>query len=500
MAQRIVMALMKHETNTFSPVPTDLARFAKGQSTPFYGAEAYRAYKGTGSCLGAFIDVAEAAGLEIVIPIAANAPPSGPVQAQAYAHMCEHVLGAVRDGCDAILLDLHGAMVTADHEDGEGTLLAQVREIAPDVPLGIALDMHTNLYPQIAENVNVLAGYHTYPHIDHIETGTRAAKPIVDMLAGRVQPTLAWGTRPMLPHVMRQGTDDEPNRSLQERCRQMEQSGVLAATVFTGFPHADIHNAGLSAVVVTDNEPERARELCDELLEDAWASREAFVYKIRPLADSLEEAKAIDTTESDSGPVILLDHYDNCASGGTQDTMTVLAAIIEAGFENVAAFAIHDPDAVRELIAAGVGATVTLPLGGKIDMPALGLKGQPYEVTGRVKLISAGQFRNQGPASTGVLMDMGPTVVLDTGKVEIVVISRHQEPNDLACFLSLGIDPREKSYLMLKSRIHYRAGFAKIAKAVVECAGTGVCTSDYDVLEFKNVRRPVYPLDLANEY
>jgi microcystin degradation protein MlrC len=94
---------------------------------------------------------------------------------------------------------------------------------------------------------------------------------------------------------------------------------------------------------------------------------------------------------------------------------------------------------------------------------------------------------------------MGPTVVLDTGRVEIVVISRHVEPNDVNCFLSLGIDPLRKRYLMLKSRVHWRAGFKAIASAVVECAGTGVCTSDYGQLRFQKVRRPIYPLDLVND-
>ena len=138
-------------------------------------------------------------------------------------------------------------------------------------------------------------------------------------------------------------------------------------------------------------------------------------------------------------------------------------------------------------------------MGGKLDMPSIGKRGEPRTVTGTVKTISMGHYRNRGPASRGVLMDMGPTVVLDTGKVEIVVISRHVEPNDLNCFLSLGIDPLAKRYLMLKSRIHYRAGFKPIAKSIIECAGTGVCTSDYGQLTFKHVRRPIYPLDRINE-
>ena len=197
--------------------------------------------------------------------------------------------------------------------------------------------------------------------------------------------------------------------------------------------------------------------------------------------------------------MILLDHYDISASGGTQDTMTVLGAILDAGLEDVAAFAICDPEAVQELIAAGVGNKVTILLGGKMDMPSIGKVGEPRQVTGTVKLISDGLYRNLGPASTGLLMDMGPTVVLDTGKVEIVIISRQQEPNDKNALLSLGIEPARKKYLMLKSRIHYRAGFSDIAKEVIECAGTGVCTSDYGQLTFENVRRPIYPLDLIND-
>ena len=193
--------------------------------------------------------------------------------------------------------------------------------------------------------------------------------------------------------------------------------------------------------------------------------------------------------------MVLLDHYDNAASGGTMDTMAVLAGILEARLEDVAAFAIYDPAAVKAMQLAGLGANVTLPLGGRLDMPSLGLKGQPLEVSGKVRNLSNGQFRNRGPMSRGVLMDMGPTAVLDTGRVEIVVISRQQEPNDLECFASQGIDPAKKRYLMLKSRVHWRAGFGDLARATVECAGVGVCTSDYSVLDFKRVRRPIYPLD-----
>jgi microcystin degradation protein MlrC len=493
---KLVIAQMKHETNTYSPVPTPLARFAVGGGLPPEGAAAIAAYRGTGAALAAFIELAEQAGAAYTLPIAASAWPSGPVDDAAFEHIAGRICDAVSQGCDAVLLDLHGAMVTQSFDDGEGELLRRIRAIAPTVPIGVALDMHTNFYDAMGENATAIAGYQTYPHVDMYETGQRAGRAVLALLAGRAKPAMAWGRQPMLPHVMRQGTDDSPNRELQARCREMEAQGALSASVFVGFPNADIEFAGLSAVVVTDGDAALARRWCDELLAMAWAEREKFVYRIEPLAESMARAQALAAARpAGSGPVVLLDHSDNCASGGTMDTMTVLGAILDAGLEDVAAFAVFDPAAVQQMAAAGVGAEVTLSLGGKLDMPAIGLQGQPRTVTGRVKLLCDGRYRNRGPMARGELNDMGPSAVLDTGRVQIVVISNHVEPHDLAAFTAVGIAPDSKRFLMLKSRVHWRAGLRPLAHAVVECAGTGVCTSDYVALGFQKLRRPIYPLD-----
>jgi microcystin degradation protein MlrC len=493
---KLVIAQMKHETNTYSPVPTPLARFATGGGLPPEGEAAIAAYRGTGAALAAFIELAEQAGAAYTLPIAASAWPSGPVEDAAFEHIAGRICDAVAQGCDAVLLDLHGAMVTRSFDDGEGELLRRIRAIAPTVPIGVALDMHTNLYDAMGENATAIAGYQTYPHVDMFETGQRAGRAVLAMLAGTARPTMAWGRQPMLPHVMRQGTDDSPNRELQARCREMEAQGALSASVFVGFPNADIEYAGLSAVVVTDGDAALARRWCDELLAMAWAERAKFVYQIEPLAASMARAQALAAAKpAGSGPVVLLDHSDNCASGGTMDTMTVLGAILDAGLEDVAAFAVFDPVAVQQMAAAGVGAEVTLSLGGKLDMPAIGLQGQPRTVSGRVKLLCDGRYRNRGPMARGELNDMGPSAVLDTGRVQIVVISNHVEPHDLAAFTAVGIAPETKRFLMLKSRVHWRAGLKPLAHAVVECAGTGVCTSDYAALGFRKLRRPMYPLD-----
>jgi microcystin degradation protein MlrC len=489
---RLLLAMMKHETNTFSPVVTDLARFSRaGGSAPDSGASAVAAYRGTGTVTGAYIEIAEREGAEFELAIAADAWPSGPVEDQAYEAMCATILAAVkRGGWDGILLDLHGAMVTRSHEDGEGTLLKRMRAIDPKTPIAVGYDMHANVYAEMVEHANVVAGYQTYPHVDMYGTGRRAGDALIRLIKGQAKPTTAWGRLPMLPHVMRQGTADEPNKSLQARCRAMEAEGALCASLFVGFPHADISNAGLSVVITTDNDMKRAEAYRDELLNAAWAQREAFVYQLEPLEQSVARAKAMT-----DGPVFLLDHYDNAASGGPMDTTRVLAEIMRQQLDNVAAFGIFDPAAVQQCIATGIGATLTLSIGGKQKMPMCPEPSEPLQVTGKVKTIFDGKYRAKGPMAAGTQQDMGHAVVLDTGHVEIVLFSRHVEPFDVNTLLAVGIDPMQKRYVMLKSRIHWRAGMSHLAKAVVECAGVGVCTSDYGQHKFERLRRPIYPLD-----
>ncbi|AUL37168.1 PF07364 family protein [Bordetella holmesii CDC-H635-BH] len=430
-------------------------------------------------------------GTQIVVPVAAESWPSSPTDATTYETLCNLILDEVRKGgYDAILLDLHGAMVAKGMEDAEGALLHRLREIDPATPIGVTLDMHANIYDDIVRNANVVTGFHTYPHVDIRESGVRAANIIARTLKGEVKPVMRWGNVPMLPHIMCQGTHADPNKSLQARCIELEQGAVLAASVFVGFPHADINQAGLSAVVCTDDNAPAATRYCDELLDAAWQRREQWVFHPQPLEPTVAHAKTL--TE---GPVVLLDHFDNTGSGGTMDTTAMLAEILRQELENLAFYAICDPQAAEEAAAAGVGRTITVELGGKVPMPALKVQSAPLTVTARVKLVFDGVYLNRGPMYRGVRNDTGFTVVLDTGKVEIVVVSRHQEPFDINCLLSAGIDPLQKRYVVLKSRVHWRAGFSEMATDIIECTGVGVTTSDYSQIEFKHVRRPIYPLD-----
>lgn len=491
---KLVLAMMKHETNTFSPIVTDWARF---ESWGLYtGQAAIDAYGKTNMPLGVYLKLAKEYGAEVVLPMAAEAMPGGLVTADAYRRMAEPILAAVKAGCDGCLLDLHGAMVVEGTEDGEGTLLEQIRAIAPDLPIAVTLDLHCNLTPKMVGNCTALIGYKTYPHVDMDVVAERVGRVVMDVIAGkRKAPAMALRQLPLLSQTLCQGTDDEPMKSAIAACREEEAAGLPAASVFGGFAMADIRDAGTTVITVGDDQAQ-ANAAADRIAAKVWDKRDLHIYQHRDLAESVAKAKQIT-----DGPVILLDHADNCGSGGTQDVMKVIAEVLRQGLEDVAVGAVWDPEAVQAMQKAGIGATVTLELGGKSDIPALGLRGKPLKLTGRVRTITDGEWIVRGPMYNGFKVMMGPTAVLEVdGRMQIVVVSRHHEPWDTGVFRSVGIDPEHKRYLLLKSRIHYRAGFAPLARATFTLDGEGATTSDNSTLKYERLRRPIYPLDRINDW
>ncbi|HET9579287.1 MAG TPA: M81 family metallopeptidase [Usitatibacter sp.] len=489
---RFVIAQMQHETNTFSPVPTPWDAF--GNQGPSIGRAALEAIQGTRVPMAAFIDLARREGAEIFTPVAAWANPSGPVDGEAYDRICGLVCDAVRQGCDAVFLDLHGAMVVEGRtDDGEGTLLERVRAVAPHTPIAVSLDLHANVTERIVRNCDVIAGYKTYPHVDGYESGELAGSILLRYLKGGIVPVMAWGNRPLLAHTLRQNTAESPMRDFVEAARAAERDGMLAASAFGGFQLADIHDAGISAVVVADRDRTAAQAACDAILDAAWRRKEDFVYRGRPLEEALIEAKRLG--DQSGGPVLLLDHADNCASGATQDTMHVLEAALRLGLSGIAVGPVRDPQAVARMVEAGIGSRVTLPVGGKAAMPAIGRKGEPMQLEGVVRNITDGEYTITGPQFTGMRCYMGRTAVLDTGRAQIVVTERNQEPWDRGVFESVGIRPEKQRYLLLKSRMYFRPVFLPIAKGAVLCDGVGVASSDWKQFTYRKVRRPIYPLD-----
>lgn len=490
---KILIAMLKHETNTFSPVPTDLARFADWGL--HFGEAAAQAFRGTGMPMAAYLDIAAEAGAEVVTPVAAEAMPGGPVHRDAYERLAGAIVDAVDASVDLAMLDLHGAMVAEHLDDGEGELLRRIRARRPDLPIAVTCDLHCNLTQAMVDNCSALIGYKTYPHTDMYAVGAQVGRIVLDAVSGRCRPVMAWRGPPLLSQTLCQGTDDEPMRDLIALARTIEaEERVLAATVFGGFPHADVPHAGSAAIVVADGDDGTARHAAERLAKALWERRSRFVYRPHPLAQAVAAAKALE-----DGPILLLDHADNCGSGGTQDDMTVIAEVMRHGLENVVVAAVWDPGAVEVMRSVGEGARVALDLGGHIDMPSIGRKGEPLRLEGIVSRITDGRFRVTGPMYTGVSVQTGPTAVLDVvangGSMRIIVVSKHHEPWDAGLFLSLGIEPAAARYLLLKSRIHYRAGMGRMARHTFTCDGNGVTTSDNAALPYRRVRRPIYPLD-----
>ena len=497
MRRRYVIALIKHETNTFSPLPTPLASFGHGEG-PAFGAEARARFEGTNTPMAAYLDLARAENADVVTPVAAESWPSNKASRATFEALVRPLEDAVRAGCDAVLLDLHGAMVIDDCDDAEGEIVQRLRRIAPAVPIAVTLDYHTNLSGTLVDNATVITGYRTYPHVDMYEAGIRTGRILAGALDGTVEPVMAWGWKPLLASVMRHAPADGPSGDILAFARRMEADGtVLAATLLPSFPHADTPHTGVSAIVVADARRggrEDARAVCAHMLDVAWERRNEYVFHAPPLAESVTRAKALGLANP-GAPVLLIDHCDNCGSGGAQDVMAVVAEILRQQLDDVAIAPIRDPHAVATMVDAGVGQRVRLALGGHTDMPAIGLKGAPLEVEGRVQTITDGTFTIEGPMYTGIRTHLGRTAVLDTGRAAIVVTERPHEPFDLGVFTHAGIDPRTKRYVMLKSRIHYRAGFGPIAAHVVECAGAGVTNADLTVYPYRKLVRPIYPLD-----
>jgi microcystin degradation protein MlrC len=490
---RFVIAMMLHETNTFSPVPTPYEAFGAtlGLDRPPRGTEILETHACADVALAAFVDLAKQVGAEVSLPIAAYAEPSGPVADEAFDRIAAEICEAVAKGCDAVLLDLHGAMVTESHDDGEGELLKRIRAVDADVPIAVALDFHANLTADMAENATVITGYRTYPHVDIYETGRRAGRILMRALRGEAAPRIVWGRAPMLTHMIQQTPSRQPMKDIMDLAIASEaDDGILDVSLFGGFPLSDIPDSGLSSLVIADGDVAAAETLSRRLLSMAWQRRADFIFEPEALSDTIARAKRLE-----GGLVVIADHGDNCGAGGPSDDMTVIAEALHQGLNPIAAGPIWDSVAVSRMVEAGVGAELTISIGGKTSSPAMARSGRPLELSGVVKEITDGRFRIEGPMMTGFMINLGRTVRFEAGALDLVVSEQRTEPYDPGIFAHVGIDLATKAYVIVKSRQHFRAGFEELARHILLAAGHGVCSSDYAAFPFKRLARPIYPLD-----
>jgi microcystin degradation protein MlrC len=424
---------------------------------------------------------------ELVPTLWTSAEPGGYVTDEAFERIARRLCDrlAAAGALDGVYLDLHGAMVSRQFDDAEGEILERVRAvIGPDIPLVASLDFHANISERMVRTADALTIYRTYPHIDMIDTGARAARMLLQLASGvRVFKAYAQGEYLVPLHLG--GTEFEPNRGLYRRLLELEP-GSLSADIALGFPPSDILDAGPSIVAYADSE-ERARRIVEEL------SRELAAAECKYRRDVWQPDAAIVRAMANTGdrPVILADTQDNSGAGGASDGMLPAIDLIRHGARGAVVAIVTDAEFAAAAHACGIGGVVAASLGGK-----LGSLGQPgvrsMQARFRVLALGDGQFVCTGPVSRGARMNLGAMALVAVedadADVKIVVSSVRSQPLDQAMLRHVGIEPGSQRILVLKSSVHFRADFDPLAAETLVVEWPGCNYSDPSRCDYKKLR------------
>ncbi len=488
---RIVTGCISHETNVFSPIKATYEEFEKWGI--WRKDDVIKSFSGTNTATGGIIDVCKREGVELIPTVNTFAMPSAHVARSALDGFLEELLDGIKKAgkIDGVCLELHGAMRADDPiYDGEGYILRHVRElVGPDMPVTSSLDYHANMTRDMITHANALHIYDTYPHIDAYETGVAAAETIVRTIRGEIRPAMGWKQIPLAVGLTYQFTGSIPMSTIMEYVARLEKKhpAVLDISVAAGFCWSDFKDALHSVTVVTDNEPELAQDLAEDVAELSWNLRKLFIRPLVPPAEAVRLAM-----QSKLHPVVFADVADNPGAGGSCDGAEILRALVEGGARNTAVGPIADPEAVEECARAGVGNSITLEVGAKTDE----FHGKPVKVTGTVKAITDGTYVRRGPMMNNTIDKMGKTVRLDLEGVQVMLSTNRVQPLCLEVFRHVGIEPTQKDIVVVKSCAHFRAAYEPIARGgVLEVDAPGLSHPDLSRYAFKEMPRPFYPVD-----
>jgi microcystin degradation protein MlrC len=191
--------------------------------------------------------------------------------------------------------------------------------------------------------------------------------------------------------------------------------------------------------------------------------------------------------------VILCDSADATTSGSTGDSTAILGALLRAAPLGQLALAnVVDPQVVAQAIEAGVGASITVDVGGALAPNYF----SPITFTGYVKTISDGTFTFKGPGMRGMPHHMGRTVVLVSEGIHVAVMERGVSQWDPQLYRSLGLEPTDARMVQVKSPMAFRAAYEGIYDEVIVVAAPGAASPDLVSLPWQHLPRPIYPLDL----
>ena len=470
---RILIAGFQHETNTFAGDVADFAAFVRGGMYPAMAiADEMFALSGVNIPAGGFLREMSGPGIEIVPSIWAGATPSAPVTRDAYERIAATILCRAASGeIDAVYLDLHGAMAAEHLDDGEGELLARLRRlVGPAVPIVASLDLHANVTERMFAHADGLVAYRTYPHEDMAETGARAARLLRRMLTGeRCAPVVR--RVPFLIPINAMSTSADPAKGYYDTLAELEAGPVKAISFAMGFPAADFPECG-PVVWGYGTDESAAQAVIGQFHASVVASEGEWRDRLFDPHDAVREAQRL--ANGATRPVVIADTQDNPGGGANSDTTGMLRALLDCGAERAAIGLMVDSEAALAAHRAGVGAEITLALGGRSGTPG----DAPLAGAYRVEQLSDGRCVFGGPMLTGKVADVGLSARLSIGGVQIAVCTWKDQMMDRNQYRMVGITPEDMAILVNKSSVHFRADFEPIAEAVLVANAPGQLLAD----------------------
>ena len=487
--RRIAIAGISHETNTYCREETPASDFHQGRGESILHAA------GTETSVGGALGACEALDIEPVPLLVVGAQPSGTISREAYDEFKQEILdGLARHlPLDGVYLALHGAGVVAGLADLEGDLAVAVRQtVGEAVPVTASFDLHGNVTQRMADALDGAFACHQYPHVDMHERAREAIELIGAMLDEGFRPVLHVETVPLL--LPTTTTFEGIGQSFLEEVLAAEADpDVIDVSWFHGFPYTDIEHVGSHIVVTRRGERAGAEEAAKSVAASLWSQRELF----RPKSLSAEQAvaAALAANAEVGGPVVINETSDNCGGGSPGDGTHLLRAMLDAGLEKAAFAFVVDPAVAAQAHAAGVGATISVSLGGKYDE----MHGAPLERVVYVKALHDGRLimRAMGKGSP---INLGPLARLIIDGIDVVVGSARSQTFDVGPFEAVGINVADYPIVALKYSNHFRAGFAGIASRIVTADPPGLTTHHIEVFSRAHKPAPMWPLDAGAGY
>ncbi|MBI1311041.1 hypothetical protein GC176_07010 [bacterium] len=484
---RIGILGLLHESNTFVTRPTTIENFR--DAVLLAGDDIRPAFETAHHEIGGFLAGIDAAG-ETAVPIfVARALPAGTIDAESFDELTSRLLAALDNAgpLDGLLVAPHGATVAANWPDADGHWLSLVRKrVGDSLPIVGTIDPHANLSQQMVDAVDALIAYRSNPHLDQRERGLEAASLLIRTLRGEVQPTMAAVFPPMAISIEQQETAAPhlaPHYDFANA--QLQQSGVLTNSIVLGFPYADVAEMGSATIVVTDNDQSLAQQLAGELAARLWQHREELRGSLLSVDEALDRCADLPT------PICLLDMGDNVGGGSAADGTFLLQGLLNRP-QWKSFVCLFDPEAVAAATQTGVGETCEFSLGGHSDSQ----HGEPVHCECRVVGLHDGRFSESQPRHGGMSQfDQGPTAVVETGNVTVMLTSRRMVPFSLEQLCSCNLVPAAFDILVAKGVNAPLAAYREVCPSYLRVNTPGSTCADMTQLSFEHRRRPLFPFE-----